>query len=139
MFFHNGVLKPIGYKYLINRASKGEPIELWGDPNAVKDMVYVKDYCQMIYRAIVATVKSGTYNVGTGIGTSLLEQIEGMIAVFSPHGHPSEIIMRPDKPSAPSYIMNIDNARRELGYKPCYTYIEMLEDIKKEREINRII
>lgn len=134
-YYVDGKQRKIGYRLLIDKARAGEPIEVWGDPERVKDMVYVKDFCQMLYRAVFADRNCGYYNVGTGVGTSLLDQIQGMIEVFGTPGKKSELIMCPDKPNAPQYIMDIAPAVSELGYKPEYTYRKMLLDFKKEMEI----
>ena len=134
-YYVDGKQRKIGYRLLIDKARAGEPIEVWGDPERVKDMVYVKDFCQMLYRAVFADRNCGYYNVGTGVGTSLLDQIQGMIEVFGTPGKESELIMCPDKPNAPQYIMDITPAVSELGYKPEYTYRKMLIDFKKEMEI----
>lgn len=134
-YYVDGKQRKIGYRLLIDKARAGEPIEVWGDPERVKDMVYVKDFCQMLYRAVFADRNGGYYNVGTGVGTSLLDQIQGMIEVFGTPGKESELIMCPDKPNAPQYIMDITPAVSELGYKPEYTYRKMLIDFKKEMEI----
>ena len=93
-------------------------------------MVYVKDFCQMLYKAIFVDREKGYYNVGTGVGTSLIDQIKGMIEVFGEDNKKSSIILRPDKPNAPQYIMDITPAQKELGYEPQYDYISMLKDIK---------
>lgn len=135
-FYVDGILRKRAWRLLIEKASKGEPIEVWGDPSRKKDMIYVKDFCQMLYKACEASLSYGHYNVGTGIGTSLLDQIQGMIQVFGDN-RKSEIIMRPDMPNAPQYIMDISNAEIELGYKPLYSYIDMLNDMKRERDMNR--
>lgn len=95
-------------------------------------MVYVKDFCQMLYKAVFVNRECGYYNVGTGIGTSLLDQIKGMIKVFNQGENKSKIIMRPDKPNSPQYIMDISSAVKELEYVPQYNYLDMLQDIKKE-------
>ena len=129
MFYVNGEPRKIGYRLLIDKARTGEPIEVWGNPNREKDMVYVKDF-----KAIFVNRNCGYYNVGTGVGTSLLDQIKGMIDVFGEEGKKSEIIMRPDKPNAPQYIMDITPAVQELGYKPQYSYLEMLRDFKTEMQ-----
>lgn len=134
-YYVDGKQRKIGYRLLIDKARAGEPIEVWGDPERVKDMVYVKDFCQMLYRAVFVDRNCGYYNVGTGVGTSLLDQIQGMIEVFGTPGKESELIMCPDKPNAPQYIMDIAPAVSELGYKPEYTYRKMLLDFKKEMEI----
>lgn len=122
---------------MIDLASQGKNIELWGDPNAFKDILYIKDLCQMMYKALFVDIDGGTYNAGTGIKTTLQEQIQGMIDVFSPKNHKSKIVYRPEKNSFTSFIMDIDNARRELGYEPEYTYLKYLQDYKKEQELKR--
>lgn len=131
-YYVDGVSRKIGYRLLIDKARAGETIEVWGDSSRVKDMVYVKDFCQMLYKAVFVNRDCGYYNVGTGIGTSLLDQIKGMVEVFGEAGKKSQIVMRPDKPNAPQYIMDITPAREELGYTPKYDYISMLKDIKRE-------
>lgn len=133
-FYVDGKLRRIGYRLLIDKARNGEPIEVWGDPNRVKDMVYVKDFCQMLYKALFVDRTEGFYNVGTGVGISLLQQIEGIVKVFSPKDRQSKVTLRPDLPNAPQYIMDITPARQELGYVPQYDYIAMLQDMKKEME-----
>ncbi|MBQ1392658.1 MAG: NAD(P)-dependent oxidoreductase, partial [Lachnospiraceae bacterium] len=102
----------------------------------VKDMVYVKDFCQMLYRALFVRREEGYYNVGTGVGTSLLEQIKGMIEVFGSENKKSPIIFCPEKPNTPQYIMDITEAKKELGYEVKYDYLSMLKDIKKEMQKN---
>lgn len=134
-YYVDGKQRKIGYRLLIDKARAGEPIEVWGDPERVKDMVYVKDFCQMLYRAVFVDRNCGYYNVGTGVGTSLLDQIQGMIEVFGTPGKESELVMCPDKPNAPQYIMDIAPAVSELGYKPEYTYRKMLLDFKREMDI----
>lgn len=136
-YYVDGVIKKIGYRLLIDKAIAGETIEVWGDASRRKDMVYVKDFCQMLYKACFVDRETGYYNVGTGVGTSLLDQIRGMIEVFGTEGNKSEILMRPDMPNAPQYIMDITPAREELGYEPKYDYISMLKDFKVEMETDR--
>ena len=37
----------------------------------------------------------------------------------------------PDRPNAPQYIMDITSAVNDLGYQPEYSYLQMLQDMKK--------
>lgn len=129
--------KLVAYRYMIDRAEKGLPIEMWGDPNAFKDVLYVKDLCQMMYKALFAPCDGGTYNAGTGIATTLRQQIEGMIQVFSPKDHPSIIIEKPSGAGFTSFVMDISNAREDLGYEPEYTYTKYLDDYKIEQQKKR--
>jgi len=133
-YYVDGIQRKLGYRILIDKAIAGDPIEVWGDPNRPKDMVYVKDFAQMLYKACFVDRQEGYYNVGTGIGTKLIDQIKGMIEVFGQDGKKSEIIMRPDMPNAPQYIMDVTPAKNELGYEPQYDYISMLRDFKMEME-----
>lgn len=136
-YYVDCVKKPIGYRYMIDRAIAGEPIEMWGNPDAFKDILYVKDLCQMMFKALFANVDGGTYNAGTGIKTTLREQIQGMVDVFSDESRKSVIIEKPDGAGFTSFVMDIQNAVDELGYKPEYTYKKYLEDYKKEMASNR--
>lgn len=131
-YYVDGEIRKIGYRILIDKAIKGEDIEVWGDASRLKDMVYVKDFCQMMYKALFVDRSNGYYNVGTGVGTSLLDQVKGMVDVFGEEGKKSRIIMCPEKGNAPQYIMDITPAKEELGYEPKYDYISMLKDFKAE-------
>lgn len=112
-YYVDGKPRKIGYRILIDKAIAGDPIEVWGDGSRVKDMVYVKDFCQMLYKALFVERNEGYYNVGTGVGTTLLDQIKGMVEVFGERDKKSTIILCPDKPDAPQYIMDISNAKKE--------------------------
>lgn len=122
---------------MINKAKNSEPIELWGDPNYSKDMVHVYDFSQMLCKAIEADREEGFYNIGTGVPVTLKEQIEAIIEVFSPEDNKSEIIYRPEKISSGGFLMDVTNAKEELGYEPKYTVKDLFEDYKKEMELNR--
>lgn len=134
-FYVDGKMRQIGYRRLIDMAMQGDIMQVWGNPYRVKDMVYVKDFCQMLLKALCVDRSQGYYNVGTGVGITLLDQIKGIVQVF---GNNNKIELCPDKPNAPQYIMDITPARLELGYKPQYDYISMLEDFKKEMNSNRL-
>lgn len=136
-YYVDGIKRPIGYRTMIENACAGKTMELWGDPDAFKDILYVKDLCQLMYRALFANVDGGTYNAGTGIRTTMREQIEGIIQVFSNHPQDVKLIEKPEGTFFTSFVMDISNAKKELGYEPEYTYIKYLEDYKREREQKR--
>ena len=137
-YYHpNGVktLRPV-YR-MIDQAKKGEPIELWGDPNYAKDMVHVYDCAQMICKAVETNLSEGFYNVGTGIPVTLEEQIKTIIKVFSPKDNPSRIIYKPDKVAGGGCLMNVDNAIHDLGYSPKYDCYNLFLDYKNEMKVDR--
>lgn len=136
-YYVDGEKKYISYRYIIQRAMKAETLEMWGNPDLGKDIIYVKDLCQMIFKSLFVNRETGTYNAGTGIKTTMREQIEGIVKVFSPKENPSKIIECPEKKDCDDFVMDITNAKEELGYEPEYDYIAYLEDYKKEMKLNR--
>jgi UDP-glucose 4-epimerase len=132
----NGVPRKMMHRILIDKAIAGETLEVWGDPGRPKDMIYVKDQCQVFFKGCFTDKETGIYCVGTGIGTPLVEQIEGMRDVFG-GAKKSDIIFCPEKPNSPQYIMDIKETVEDLGYEPKYSYLETLEDMRKERELAR--
>lgn len=134
-YFPNGVktLRPV-YK-MINNAIEGKDLELWGDPNYSKDMVHVYDFAQMLCRAVLVDREEGIYNVGTGMPVTMQEQMETIIEVFGDKNK-SKIVYRPEKKSGGGFLMNIDNAIEELGYKPVYTCKKLFENYKEEMQKN---
>lgn len=136
IYCENGEEIKMAWRILIEKATKGEDIYVWGNPDRKKDMVYVKDLCQMFYKACFVDREYGFYNVGTGVGISLLNQIKGMIKVFGEEKK-SRILFSPEMRNAPQYIMCIDEAKKDLEYEPQYNYINMLKDMKKERDLDR--
>ena len=136
IYYVDGVARKKAYRLFMEKAQRGEPIELWGDPMKAHDVVYVKDFCQMLTKAITAQCDGGLYHVGTGIPVTIKEQREGIVEVFTEEKK-SEIIYCPDKPNARSYTMDITKAKIDLGYEPKYSYIDYLKDFKKEMQEKR--
>ena len=136
-YYVNGEKRLISYRYMIKRAMESKNIELWGNENCGKDIIYVKDLCQMIFKSLFVDLKCGVYNAGTGIKTTMREQIEGIIEVFSPKSNKSKIIACPEKRDCDDFVMDISNAVEELGYIPKYNYLDYLKDYKMEMELNR--
>lgn len=128
-------LRPV-YR-MIENAMLSKPIEIWGDPCNAKDMVYVADCCQMLCRAIDVERSHGFYNVGTGVPVTLEEQVRTIIDVFSPRNKPSQIIYCPEKKCGGFCVMDIANAKEELGYEPKYNCRALFEEYKKEMALNR--
>lgn len=136
-YWKNGVKMYQGSRGMIERAKKGMEIELWGNPECARDVIYVKDLVKIVEGALSHDATSGVYNVGTGKTVTMLEQIQGIIDVFSPKDHPSTIKINRDKPDSPFFLLDIEKTKREFGYEPTWDYISYLKDLKKEMELNR--
>ena len=135
-YYVNGERRKKAYRLLIEKAIKGETIEIWGNPAISKEIVYVKDAVQMILRCVESELDGGVYNVGRGVGVTLEEQIRGIINVFSSPNSRSNIIYKPEKPNARQFIHDISKAKKELGYEPKYNYIDLLKDFKLNMQNN---
>ena len=137
-YYPNGVktIRPLYAQ--INRAKEGKPLELWGDPQYAKDMVYVYDCAQMLCKCAIydGPKDHETYNVGTGIPVTLQQQCEAIIEVFSPKDNPSTIRYTPGK-SGGGFLMDITNAKEDLDYEPQYDVVRLFEEYKYEAQFDR--
>lgn len=137
-YYVDGVKRWQGYRLMIHKAIHSEPLSIWGNPHRVRDIVYVKDCCRIIEKCIaVDTAPSGTYNVGTGVGTTMEDQVRGIVKVFSPANAPSEISYDPEKPDCTQYVLDISKLKEHLGYTPQYDYLAYLKDFKEEMRLQR--
>ena len=136
-FYHvDGVKRMIAFRLIMDKAKKGEDIEVWGDPKRSKEMVYVKDVARLIEQCIENQEAKGVYNVGSPRQITLEEQINGIIQVFST-GKKSMKIYCPEKPNTLFNHLDISKTVQELGYSPKYDYIDWLIDFKEEERLNR--
>ena len=136
-YYVDGRKRWTGQRAIIEQAKRGEEIELWGNPQAARDVFYVKDCTQIIEKCLSADGESGTYNVGTGKVVSRMDQIKGLIEVFGDPCNPSKIVVRSDKPDSPTYLLDISKTVDQLGFVPRYDYLTYLKDLKHEMEVNR--
>ena len=135
-YFVDGKKKWLGYRFLMKKAKKGEPIEIWGNPQNQKEFVYVDDFTQLC-ECCLKSGKGGIYNVGNDFPISFGEQLKIMIDVFAENDKKSELSYRPEMPSSPQFILDISNAKRDLGYAPKYDCRKAFEAFKKEERLQR--
>ena len=136
-YFPTGVKTKRPVYTMIERAMAGETLEVWGDPEYSKDMVYVDDFSQELCLAALTDRDGGLYNIGTGIPVTLREQVETIADVFAPASGRSEVVYRPDKPCGGGFLMDVRNAKDELGYEPKFGCRELFEAYKTEMAANR--
>ena len=122
-----------GFQIFMEKAESGQPIEIWGDPLAVRDVVYVKDVVQAFVKALHSDTAQGVYNIASGVGITLQQQAQAIVDVRSPQGRRPEIILRPDKPNnLKSYVLDISRAQRDFDYRPAYSFYDMIVDYGRE-------
>ncbi len=60
---------------------QGKSVEIWGDGNCLRDYLYVDDLCECVCRCLLEDIGEGVYNIGSGIGTSILQICEAISEV----------------------------------------------------------
>jgi len=56
---------------LLMCAAEDRPFQLWGDGTQVRDYLFLDDFSEAVCRLLKHPTASGTFNLGSGIGTSL--------------------------------------------------------------------
>lgn len=130
--YADGKMRMMPYRMLMDRAEKGLPICIYGDPTRVKEMVYIKDFTKVIVNAAESELEGGFYNIGSPHRVSLDEMIHGIVDVFSPENNKSEISYDKTKPDTLQSMLDWSKTKKDLNYNPEYDYINMLKDFKEE-------
>jgi len=132
--------KPLitGFQIFVNNAKQGKPLEIWGDYNKGRDIIYVKDVVSAFVLALKKNNVSGIYNISSGRLSTLKEEAECIAREFWPQGSEPQLIYKPDKPNGiESYFYDISKAKRDLDWEPKYSFSDMIADYKKELETER--
>lgn len=99
-------------------------LKIYGDGTAVRDYVHVEDIANANVMAIERLFSSPcaeTYNLGTGIGASVKQVLDG----FSRMGFDVPHEFSPKRPGDPSYVVaDITKAREGLSWSPKNSSIE---------------
>lgn len=130
--YADGKMRMMPYRMLMERAKNSEPITIYGDPSRVKEMVYIKDFVQVVVKAAESELSGGFYNIGSPTRVSLDEMIHGIVDVFSPEDNKSEILYDPEMPDTLQSMLDWSKTKEELGYEPKYPFMKMMEDFKEE-------
>jgi len=105
-----------------NRILEGKPLIIYGDGEQTRDYVYVGDVANAVWLGATfnlppaATVDTRSFNIGTGIGTSVIE-LASLLQQAA--GSNAEIQFAPARPGEQrESFLNVDKARDVLGWEP---------------------
>jgi UDP-glucose 4-epimerase len=109
---------------LLERARDGGKVTIWGDGRSVRDYLYIDDMVSACRLALEG--KSGVFNIGAGVGTSLNELIEQVEQVT---GQTLLVERQPSRASDVERIV-LDTARAKdiLGWRPI---VELHEGLRR--------
>jgi len=106
----------------LERALRGEPIEIWGDGSVVRDYVFVDDVVDALHAAAVDESGERIFNIGSGEGRSVREVIAAIEARL---GTRLTIAWKPARPvDVPVSILSNARARDALGWTPRTSFEE---------------
>jgi UDP-glucose 4-epimerase len=127
--------KPIktGFQIFIDNAMACKPLEIWGDSNKGRDIIYIKDVVSAFIKALNNDNAQGLYNIASGKYLTLKEEAETIAEVFWGDDTKPKIIERPEKSNnIESFLYDISKAKRELDWSPKFNFKKMLVDFGKE-------
>lgn len=116
-----GVITVFGSAAITDRT-----VTVFGDGSAARDYVYVDDVVDAFVRAADAPISIiGTYNVGTGLQTTVTE-VHGLIsAIVDGSSAPYHAAARPGEVQA--IALDATKAEKELGWKPAVDLADGIE------------
>ena len=113
----------------INQARAGKTLNIKGDPNYQIDELYVLDAARAILRAVEETSAEGVLNIGSGMGSKLLQIAETANEVFENAGN--LVITGAAASEQKDRFMSIDRASRALGFQQSYNLQDGMLDFKR--------
>lgn len=100
---------------LMARVRSGEnPLKVWGDGSAIRDLAYSRDVGKGIILALYHGTRGQVVNLGSGNGYAIKELVETLCELLN-----IEYVFDTSKPSGfPKRVMSIDRAKEWLGFAP---------------------
>ncbi len=111
---------------MYTKATRGEPLPVYGDGQNVRDWIFVDDHCRGIELALLQGRAGAVYNFG---GAAEMPNLEVVRTILRLTGQTDTLIrFVSDRPGHDRrYAMNFDLAARELGFAPSVTFAEGME------------
>lgn len=98
---------------LLEHARAGSEMEIWGDGTHLRDYIYIDDVVEATCRLIADPGRSGTYNLGSGVGHSIL-QVRDLVE--SVCGRKIRTVVRPARGAdVREVILDISRLRQTVG------------------------
>jgi len=110
----------------MSKILSGEKIIVYGDHETLRDYVYVKDIAHLVAYSMTNLDQSGTMNIGTGQGTSIMELLDIFKMVID---IPFNYEIKPKRPSDNSSVV-LDNSLI-LSYFPDFSFSALDEKIRE--------
>ncbi|OGR34848.1 MAG: dTDP-glucose 4,6-dehydratase [Desulfovibrionales bacterium GWA2_65_9] len=108
------------------KASRGEPLPVYGDGQNVRDWIFVDDHCRGVELALLNGRPGAVYNFG---GAAEMPNLDVVRTILRLTGQDEGLIRYvTDRPGHDRrYAMNFDLAAAELGFAPSVSFAEGME------------
>ena len=111
---------------LMQAVLDGRPAEIWGDGRVVRDYLFAADAADAIAEAAAYRGEHRIFNVGSGVGRSVLDVLEDIGAAL---GRPDvQAVHRPARATdVPVNVLDTSRIQRELGWEPRTGWADALD------------
>lgn len=100
----------------LGKVANGEPVEIWGDGEVVRDYLYIDDLVDGICRAAFTASPERVFNIGSGEGVSL-NRLVAIIREVT--GREVPVNYSPSRSfDVPAIYLDISRAQKQLGWQP---------------------
>ena len=136
--FKDGKPLKTGFQIFIEKAVACQPLEIWGNGDIGRDIIYIKDVASAFIKAINKPKVSGIFNITSGNYLTLRAQAEMIAKLFWGDATNPIFIERPEMANGmDSFLYDNTKARQELDWIPNFTFEDILMDYKKELDSKR--
>lgn len=114
----------------VNAIARGETPVIYGDGEQCRDFVHVDDVVQAFCKALDAPVSGETFNIGTGVATSVNEVLALVNRALGSAVRPRYLDAAAGE--LRYAIAGIDRACAHLGYQPRHSFAASLGEVVRE-------
>jgi len=107
----------------IRKALQNQPLIIRGDGSDIRDYLHVADAVNSIMLAMEGG--SGVYNIASGVGHSIKEIAEKILALT---GSAADLSFEPSSKPVTKLVFDISKAQEHLGYRPKVRILEGLDE-----------
>lgn len=121
---------------MIHLALAGETMTIYGDGRQRRDYIFIEDVVDALLGLAACTVSDGSaYNVGTGIGTPIIEMARAIVAAAG--GGQIELVSWPplaEQIETGDFVADIARIKRDIGWAPV---VPLDEGLRQTVEFHR--
>jgi len=118
----------------MGKVLRGEKIEIWGDGSVVRDYIYIGDAVRAMVLAARYQGDERTFNIGSGVGISLNQILDGIEQVTGLKADRRYTAARAF--DVPVSVLATDRAKKALGWTPAMPFLDGLRRVMTSMQAN---